>query len=140
MDDEIQSNTLEQNIDGVIDVHERRCQSEITIQPNEESQTNTLTTECLSLTELNIENPNLVDDHSDDELLLSNHHMSNHPNSCSRYWLEILMSSGILILIVIILGAGRIFLKDFKESKLSVRGCNKKSETGISFKRYFILN
>jgi len=106
-------------------------QNEITTQSMEEPQINTLLTESSSVAEHNTENIPLIPDHSDDEPLLFIPPMPNNRNRCSRYWLEILIGSIILVFIFMVITAGTLFIKDTKISLASTKGCDKKSETGM---------
>jgi hypothetical protein len=132
---EMCSNTLERSFEIVIDEKEHICQSEITTQSVEECRTNTLTTETLSVAELNTENITVINDESDDEPLLSIPPLPNNRKICSHYWLEIFIGSKILIFIAMIIAAGILilFTKDSKASSLWTKGCDKQSETGRFF-------
>jgi len=138
---EICSNTLEQNVDVVIDEEQHICQSETTTQSVEDHQTNTLTTESLSLTELNIENITVINNESDDEPLLSiPPPRNNRKIRCSHNWLKKLVRPIILIFIIMTIATGILFAKYSKPSLLSTKGCNKKSETGRFFMTELIIS
>ncbi len=77
-------------------------------------------------TEHNLENLTVIDN-SDDEPLLFIPRISNNRKCCSKYSFEIIIGSVVFIFIIIIIITGILFLKD---SKRSISGCNKQSETG----------
>lgn len=129
---EMCSNTLDKDLGVTIDENKHITQFDIIEQSIEDNQT----TETLSYPEPNIENITSMIDESDDEPLLSIPPRPNNRKICSHYWLEILVGSIILIIVTMIVTAGVLFMKDFKKSSASTKGCDKKSETGTFFYYY----
>jgi hypothetical protein len=125
------STTLEQYLDTAVGENEYICQSEVTIPSIEERETNILTIESLSLTELSTENIIPINDLSDDEPLLSIPPIQNNRKNCSKYWLEILVCSIIVFFVTMIIIAGILLTRNPTTSLGSTIGCNKQSETGI---------
>ena len=110
---------------------EDRCQLEIITSPIEECQTNTMTTEFLSLSELNSENNTLVVDDSDDEPLLIVPPILNNRRKCSCYCLEIFIGFVVVIFIIMVVISGVLFIKENIEPSPPTKGCNNPSKTGI---------